>query len=142
LVKTSAGNGNLLFNVGPMMDGRIEARQLQRLKEMGEWLEKYGSSIYGTKGGPYKPNDLFAATRKGEKIYLHIFKKNGNVLELPSLPNTLIRKAYFMNGSSVVYKQDNTGTIKIDLPDVLPDANSSVIVLELDKNTEDIPVVD
>ena len=25
-----------------MPDGRIEPRQVQRLKEMGEWLEKFG----------------------------------------------------------------------------------------------------
>ncbi|WP_281228956.1 alpha-L-fucosidase [Flavobacterium aquiphilum] len=40
LVKTAGGNGNLLLNVGPMMDGRIETRQIERLKEMGIWLNK------------------------------------------------------------------------------------------------------
>ena len=29
LIKTASGNGNLLFNVGPMMDGRIEHRQVE-----------------------------------------------------------------------------------------------------------------
>ncbi len=41
LLRTVGGDGNLLLNVGPMPDGRIEPRQVQRLKEMGEWLEKY-----------------------------------------------------------------------------------------------------
>ena len=35
LVKVVCGDGNLLFNVGPMPDGRIEPRQVERLKEMG-----------------------------------------------------------------------------------------------------------
>ena len=53
LVKVVCGDGNLLFNVGPMPDGRIEPRQVERLKEMGQWLAKYGESIYGTRGGPF-----------------------------------------------------------------------------------------
>ena len=35
LINTVGGDGNLLFNVGPMPDGRIEPRQVERLKEMG-----------------------------------------------------------------------------------------------------------
>ncbi|MES1215515.1 MAG: alpha-L-fucosidase [Bacteroidota bacterium] len=140
LVKTAAGNGNLLFNVGPMLDGRMEARQVDRLKEMGNWLSKYGSSIYGTKGGPFKPNETYATTRKGNKIFLHVFEKTSNTLELPSLPDIKITKAYFMNGASVSFLQ-NQEKIEINLPASLPDTVSSVIVLELDKNAEQIPVI-
>ena len=38
LVARAGGDGNLLFNVGPMPDGRIEPRQVERLTEMGAWL--------------------------------------------------------------------------------------------------------
>lgn len=141
LVKTSAGNGNLLFNVGPMMDGRIEARQVERLQEMGNWLSKYGSSIYGTKGGPYQPNDVYAATRKGDKLYLHVFERKASALELPSLPGIKIIKAYFMNGKAVTFSQEAGQNIRIDLPETLPDTVSSVIVMELNKNAEQIPVI-
>jgi alpha-L-fucosidase len=141
LVKTAAGNGNLLFNVGPMMDGRMEARQVVRLKEIGNWLAKYGTSIYGTKGGPYIPNKLYATTRKGNRIYLHVFEKNNNKLALPSLPNIKVKKAYFMNGNTISFTQDNSSGIEINLPDLLPDAVSNVIVLELEKNAEELPIV-
>jgi alpha-L-fucosidase len=141
LIKTSAGNGNLLFNVGPMMDGRMEARQVERLKEMGDWLSKYGNSIYGTKGGPYLPNEIYAATRKDNRIYLHVFERKAASLELPSLPGIRITRAYFMNGKLVPFTQDKEEHIRIDLPSVLPDELSSVIVMELDKNAERIPVI-
>ena len=42
LVRCAGGDGNLLFNVGPMPTGEIEPRQVERLKEMGAWLKKYG----------------------------------------------------------------------------------------------------
>ncbi len=46
LVKTAGGGGNLLFNISPMLDGRIEQRQIDRLQAMGRWLEVYGERIY------------------------------------------------------------------------------------------------
>src|SRR3546814_12744937 len=69
LSKTSGGNGNLLLNVGPMPDGRIEARQVTRLQEIGQWLKNNGDAVYNTFGGPYEPTDHYASTRKGNKIY-------------------------------------------------------------------------
>jgi alpha-L-fucosidase len=141
LVRTAGGNGNLLFNVGPMMDGRMEARQIRRLKEMGDWLKKYGESIYSTKGGPYAPNEVFATTRKGNKIYLHVMERKANTLALPPLPEANIKKAWFLNGNAVTFTGDAKGGYKIDLPATLPDINSSVIVLELDRNAEELPVI-
>jgi alpha-L-fucosidase len=143
LVKTAAGNGNLLLNVGPMMDGRIEARQVKRLKEMGGWLKIYGESIYGTKGGPFLPNETFATTRKGNKIYLHVFENKSKLIALPFLLNTNIKKAYFLNGNAVVYtpQKGNTG-YSIYLHDTMPDINSSVIVLEFDSNVETLSVIE
>jgi alpha-L-fucosidase len=142
LVKTAAGNGNLLFNVGPMLDGRMEARQVQRLKEMGSWLQQYGSSIYSTKGGPYKPNDIYATTRKGNRIYVHIFNNKQAVLELAALPKNAVKKAYLMKGSAVNFQQDANGALKLHLPEALPDVNDSVVVLELDQDAEAIPVIE
>ena len=54
LIRSAGGDGNLLFNVGPKPDGTIEPLQAERLKEMGEWLKKYGYTIYETRGGPFK----------------------------------------------------------------------------------------
>jgi alpha-L-fucosidase len=46
LVRSAGGDGNLLFNVGPMADGQIEPLQVDRLKEMGQWLQKHGNAIF------------------------------------------------------------------------------------------------
>jgi alpha-L-fucosidase len=141
LVKTAAGNGNLLLNAGPMMDGRIEVRQVQRLKEMGNWLQQYGESIYSTKGGPYTPNNLYATTRKGNKIYLHVFERKGTTLALPVLPDVNITKVYFLKSNKGVKFSLVGAKIHIDLPDVMPDADCSVIVLQLDKSAEELAVI-
>lgn len=136
LASTAGGNGNLLFNVGPMLDGRIEERQINRLKEMGIWLGKNGVAVYDTKGGPYKPDSILAATRKGNKIYLHLFKKPGTELSVAAIPGIKINKAYFLDGGAAVTSKLESNRMILSLPEQLPDANSSVIVLEMDKNVE------
>jgi alpha-L-fucosidase len=53
LICCAGGDGNLLFNVGPMPDGRIEPRQVKRLEEMGDWLRKQEDrSICRTRPSP------------------------------------------------------------------------------------------
>lgn len=140
LVSTAGGNGNLLFNVGPMMDGRIEKRQVDRLKETGEWLKVNGDAIYGTKAGPFLPDSMMAATRKGNKINLMLLKKVGDQLVLPNIEGRKILRAFFMNGTNLSYEQAAT-TTSINLPKVLPDPNCTVIVLEMDGDVENLSLI-
>ncbi|TCD00327.1 alpha-L-fucosidase [Pedobacter psychroterrae] len=140
LIKTAGGNGNLLFNVGPQANGQIEERQVKRLKEMGDWLKIYGESIYGTKGGPFVPNETYAATRKAKKLFIHVFERKSATLSLPVLPGIKVNKAYFLKGAKITYTQDTNGSVTLQLPEQLPNADASVIVLELNTNAGDIPV--
>lgn len=140
LASTAGGNGNLLFNVGPMMDGRMEKRQVDRLKEMGEWLKANGDAIYGTKAGPYMPDSLMAATRKGNKINLMLFKKMGEQLVIPNIEGRKILRAFFMKGDNLSFEQ-GASTISINLPKALPDPNCSVIVIEMDGDVTDLPLI-
>jgi alpha-L-fucosidase len=140
LIKTASGNGNLLLNVGPMLDGRIEHRQVEVLKQMGDWLKIYGESIYGTMGGPYTPNELYSATRKGDKVYVHLFNVTEKEVKLPVLPGVKVVTASVMNGGTVLLKE-SAGQYIVSLPAQLPDALSNVLVLQLDKQTSDIPVI-
>lgn len=139
LSKTAGGNGNLLLNVGPMPDGRIEARQTTRLREIGSWLEKNGEAVYNTLGGPYQPTDNYASTRKGNKIYLHVLNTDTSAIELKNIPGRKILAASLMNGTKVSVSERDEG-ILIQLPSGEPEGNY-IIELELDGNTEGIPVI-
>ncbi|MBC7289474.1 MAG: alpha-L-fucosidase, partial [Armatimonadetes bacterium] len=69
LVRCAGGGGNLLLNVGPMPTGEIEPTQAKRLAEIGEWLRRYGESIYGTRGGPFRPTVTYCTTNRGNRVY-------------------------------------------------------------------------
>ena len=110
LVRSAGGDGNLLFNVGPKPDGSIEPEQIARLKEMGQWLQKYGYTIFETRGGPFKPTDWGVSTRKDNKIYLHILKWIGEKPEIiiPDL-GMEIKKCTLAHGGKINLKKLEKG---------------------------------
>jgi alpha-L-fucosidase len=114
LIRCAGGDGNLLFNVGPMPDGRIEPRQVERLKEMGDWLGKYGETIYGTRGGPWKPTKSLASTRKGSTIYLHLLGWNGKPITLPNIPRKIVSSTALTGGTARVQQAARKTSIRVD----------------------------
>jgi alpha-L-fucosidase len=139
LALCAGGDGNLLFNVGPMPDGRIEPRQVERLREMGAWLAKYGESIYGTRGGPWKPTGAIASTRQGNTVYVHVLRWNGDTLVLPAIPAKIMR-ASLLTGGKVQCQQTDAG-ITISVPAADRQEIDTIVKLELDKPALEIPAV-
>ncbi|MBN2632387.1 MAG: alpha-L-fucosidase [Bacteroidales bacterium] len=120
LIRSAGGDGNLLFNVGPKPDGTIEPLQAQRLREMGQWLKEYGYSIYGTRGGPFKPTDWGVSTRKGDKIYLHILRWQGDNPQI-RIPDTgmEIKACRLVTGGDVeLEKQEEGYLVKFAADDI------------------------
>jgi alpha-L-fucosidase len=131
LVATAGGNGNLLFNVGPMPDGRIEPRQVARLTDIGAWLARNGEAIYGTRGGPFMPGAWGASTRRGNRIFIHALAWDGDALRLPALPARVVSSRR-LGGGAVDMAQDASG-ITIRVPQAQQDPLDTLIVLEIDR---------
>ncbi len=131
LIRCAGGDGNMLLNVGPMPSGEIAPQQVGRLKEMGAWLAKYGESIYGTRGGPFRPGRFGVSTRKGRTIYLHIQHWPGETLTLPAIPAKIVG-GVALTGGAVTIRQTDAGT-EVALPASDWQEMDTVIALELDR---------
>jgi alpha-L-fucosidase len=130
LVHTVVGDGNLLLNVGPMPTGEFPADQVKILKKMGQWLEKNGESIYGTRGGPVPNGEWGGMCKKGNKIYVHILNwpEDGSPLVLPA-PDLKIIGSRGLNVKDPQVKYGEQG-IEIELARQERDEIDSIIILE------------
>lgn len=133
LIYTAGGDGNLLFNVGPMPDGLIEQRQVERLKEMGNWMAKYGDGIYGTRGGPFKPGKWGASTCKNNTIYMFVMEWSpDNSLHLPALEKQ-IKQVKSLTGGDVTFNQTDKNLI-FTIPATSRDEIATVLEITVDGN--------
>jgi alpha-L-fucosidase len=141
LAKTAGGGGNLLLNISPMMDGRIEQRQIERLQTVGRWLELYGESIYGTVGGPFKPTTWMSSTCKNNSIYVHLFKRPKEEIRLPALPRRKIKAVRVLGGAPLQARTAGDQLV-VALPGTPLDTNDAVIKLELNGPAEELAPLD
>ena len=131
LIRCAGGNGNLLMNVGPLPTGQIDPREADRLRRVGAWLEKFGESIYGTRGGPFPPGDYGVTTRKGDTIYVHVLKWPEGDLTLPPPAGRVVSARVLSGGRANVQQTDAGLRISIAPPDrVEPD---TIVVLDLER---------
>jgi alpha-L-fucosidase len=141
LLQTVGGDGNLLFNVGPMPDGRIEQRQVDILAGMGQWLSVNGEAVYGTRGGPFLPGDELVSTHKGNKVYLHLLKSPGKKLSLPLEKGVSVESAYFLQDNTSLEVRAGDEGITVLLPKKLPDERATIVVLTLDRPASEINLI-
>jgi alpha-L-fucosidase len=78
LVACVSNNGNLLLNVGPTARGRLDPAVVERLADVGSWLDLYGASIYGAGSASFSPprplpakSSVTRYTQRGRDLYLH-----------------------------------------------------------------------
>ena len=133
LVHCAGGDGNMLLNVGPTPTGEIAPEQASLLKEIGAWLAKHGESIYGTRGGPFKPGDYGVSTRKGNTVYVHICQWDEDVFKLPLIPAKVVRSQVLGGGKAQV-RQTATG-LEISVPEQSRNPVDTVVAIELDRPT-------
>jgi len=80
LIEVVAKGGNLLLGVGPKPDGTLTDESVQRLQEIGAWLDKNGKAIYNTRiTSEYQDGNIwFTQNEKGDTRYALVCFKEGN----------------------------------------------------------------
>jgi alpha-L-fucosidase len=152
LVDIASKGGNYLLNVGPTSEGEIPPPSLQRLAEVGKWMQANGESIYGTgptlfgaEDGSFSPTEKdkkgkpvfkqtwdWRCTTKYRQIYLHLFKWPKGTFQMPAVKDKVVA-AYLLadpSRSPLAFTQTDQG-VTITLPEQAPDAIDSVVCLKL-----------
>lgn len=121
--------GNYLLNVGPTSEGLIPDASIERLQQIGKWMDANGESIHGTTNGPFSYLSWGRSTRKGQTLYLHVFNWPANgVLQVP-FKNKVTKASLLATGSPVKYQTTDAG-LTLNLPTTAPDPISTVIALQ------------
>ncbi len=127
LVKAAGNDANFLLNVGPMPNGKIQPEFVQTLKEMGQWMAKYGETIQGTRGGPVEQKSWGVSTQKDKKVFLHVLNAEDSNLLLSGFTQKVNSVSVFGTTTKLKFKQDAFGTV-IELPTKLDEIDTILVI--------------
>jgi alpha-L-fucosidase len=127
-------NGNFLLNVGPKADGTFPAESIQRLSEIGDWMDVNGEAIHGTIGSPFSELSWGRATQKfhdgSTTIFLHVFDwpSNGKLV-IPGLAGR-VKSAKVLGGNHVTFTKGD-GEVIVNVPSKMPNDHIGVVAIEV-----------
>lgn len=130
LVNAAGRNANFLLNVGPMPNGKIQSEFVDTLNKVGEWMRKYGETIYDTRGNIVAPQQWGVVTQKGNVLYAHILNELKEQYVFISGVKQKISKAnLFGSTAELKFKQQPEGVF-IYLPGISLDNIDTIIQLQ------------
>jgi alpha-L-fucosidase len=129
-VSVSKG-GNMLMNIGPKGDGTIDPTDATILRDIGAWMTKNSTSIYGAGRTPLAVQNWGTSTLKGDTLYLHVFEwpADGKLL-VAGLKSDVTNAKLLMTGDSLNVQRLNADDVMITVPTAAPNAADSVIALD------------
>ncbi|MDR2998849.1 MAG: alpha-L-fucosidase, partial [Microbacterium sp.] len=138
-------DGNMLLNVGPNGRGEIAPRDEATLAEIGAWMRLHRDAIVGAGHADFTPPREGVYTRRGDRLYLHLFSWPLGFVHLPELGGRVSFARLLNDGSWLRTSQIDPdqkavnmtpagqaeGTLTVHLPVQRPDVLIPVIELTL-----------
>lgn len=130
LVRAASMGANLLLNIGPRPDGRLPDQCLERLGEIGRWMRANGDTVYGTEAGDFKETEWGVATRKGNRLFLHLFRPSESI-EVPLEVKVRSAREY-ASGRRINFTDHPGRGIVLHFDGVPAPADTTDYIIELD----------
>ncbi|HEV8282905.1 MAG TPA: alpha-L-fucosidase [Chitinophagaceae bacterium] len=125
LIEITAKGGSLLLGIGPRPDGTLDKEVVQRLGDIGKWMNKNGAAIYNTRPTKiYQEGNIFFTQSKtgSTKYALVCLQENQPLPELMAWKNNLPMKGskikLLETGETIKWTNDGS-VIKLFLPSSL-----------------------
>ena len=141
LVTIASMGGNYLLNVSPTGEGTLLPPALERLEQIGQWMDVNGDSIYGTSAGPFASLEWGKSTMKKTddgktKLYLQVFQwpEDGKLM-VPGLKNK-ISSASMLDGGAKLEATVSEDGVTLAVPAEPSNPHATVIVLDLEGDVE------
>ena len=115
LVKAAGFNSNLLLNVGPMPNGKIQPEHVASLKKVGTWFEANGGTIYGTEAGQVSPQSWGVSTQKDNKVYIHVLDWQKDALLINDFRPKIKKIVFYSDKTPVKHDVSDYGLV-VSLP--------------------------
>jgi alpha-L-fucosidase len=132
LITCARGGGNYLLNIGPKPDGSIPEESISILTAVGKWMDKNGSTIYGSDPCRVGRSNYLNFTRKGNTLYVHAHFWPGETLVVAGLTNKVLSAKLLAGGKKVEFTQDRFRVRFTGLPAAPPDDPVTTLAVECD----------
>ena len=97
----------------------------------GRELAKYGESVYGTRGGPFRNDQTGGMSYRGNTLYIHVWDWPDNLVRIPKL-NANILRVTSLTAQALDYQvEDGMLSFRVSAED--RNAPNTVIKVELDR---------
>lgn len=119
LVDTASMNGNYLLNVGPTAEGVIPAPSVERLAEVGKWMDTNGEAIQGTMPMAVpgqNPANETRILRKDKAVYVICLKRPTQEFEVGTFPGIEIQSLSLLGSDAEVTWSKNGDLLRLAAP--------------------------
>ena len=131
LISCSNNGGNYLLNIGPKGDGSIPDGSVRVLREVGEWLQTNGHTVF--ESDVCRVHSNYASyTSKGNTLYMHVFRWPGDYVAISGLQTKVKSAKLLITGEPVAFEQEEFRVRFTGLPVEAPQYPLTTIQIEFD----------
>jgi len=114
---TVSGDGNYLLSIGCMPNGKIAPEESGYIRRLGAFMEKYGSTIYRTRSGPWNPGAFGGSLYRDDTAYIHIVERPQSGTVAFPLEEHQIKEITCLTGEDVSFEIRENNLV-VSIPDV------------------------